>query len=93
MMFPQVLAPIQVRIIGAELNLALGLFGSMIGAGASPGQVIGRKLINADIAGPSWPPTFPASLPVGLAGLTATALVLRPTDRELEVAPDATVMR
>ena len=52
MMFPQVLASIQVRIIGAELNLALGLFGSMIGAGASPGQVIGRTLINADIAGP-----------------------------------------
>jgi hypothetical protein len=51
----------------------------MIGAGASPGQVIGRTLINADIAGPSWPPAFPAHLPVGLAGLTVTALVLRPT--------------
>ena len=34
MMFPQVLAPTQVRIIGAELNLALGLFGSMVGPAA-----------------------------------------------------------
>jgi hypothetical protein len=62
MMFPQVLAPIQVRIIGAELNLALGLFGSMIGAGASPGQVIGRTLINADMpAQPGRPRSRPAS--------------------------------
>ena len=73
------LAPIQVRITGAKLNLALGLLGSMIGAGASPGQVHRRALINAGIADLSRRPTFLVNLPAGLAGLTATALVLRPT--------------
>jgi len=62
-----------VRIIGAELNLAPGLSGSMIGAGASPGQVIGGALTNADIAGPSWRHTFLVNLPAGLAGHCARA--------------------
>lgn len=52
MMFPHVLAPTQVRIIGAELNLALGLFGSTVGPGwphhASDGRPRLTQLIELD---------------------------------------------
>jgi len=80
LVFPQVLAIIQVSFSGAERARALGVMGAVIGIGAIAGQIIGGSLISADLFGLSWRPTFLINLPVGLLGAVAAALVLPRAD-------------
>jgi len=81
LMYPQVLAIIRVTFSGADLNRALGIFGSVIGGGLIAGQVIGGALISLNLAGLTWRPVFLVNVPVGAAGFAAAVVVLRAGER------------
>jgi EmrB/QacA subfamily drug resistance transporter len=76
LVFPQVLAVIQVTFQGRELTRALGTMGAVIGIGAIAGQIVGGSLISANLFGLSWRPTFLVNLPIGVVAVVAAALVL-----------------
>jgi EmrB/QacA subfamily drug resistance transporter len=76
LVFPQVLAIIQVSFTGADRAKALGVMGAVIGVGAIAGQIIGGSLISANLFGLSWRPTFLINVPIGIAGAIAAAIVL-----------------
>ncbi len=76
LVFPQVLAIIQVSFSGPDRAKALGVMGAVIGVGAIAGQIIGGSLISANLFGLSWRPTFLINVPVGVAGAIAAAIVL-----------------
>jgi MFS family permease len=73
LMYPQVLAIIQVTFYGPERARALGLFGSTAGMAAVAGQLISGALLGLNLFGFTWRPAFPVNVPVGI--LTAVAAV------------------
>jgi EmrB/QacA subfamily drug resistance transporter len=79
LMFPQVLSIIQVTFKGSERSLALGLFAAVGGIGAITGNVIGGLLIQLNIAGLAWRPIFLVNVPIGIFGVVAGFLVLKPS--------------
>jgi EmrB/QacA subfamily drug resistance transporter len=82
LMYPQVLSIIQVTFKGSERSLALGLFAAISGIGAITGNVVGGLLIQLNLAGLSWRPIFLVNVPVGIIGVLAGFLVLRPSRTE-----------
>jgi MFS family permease len=80
LMFPQVLAIIQVTFDGQERTRALGLFGSANGMAAVAGQLIGGALLSASVFGWTWRPVFLVNVPIGVLAAVAAAVVL-PDDR------------
>jgi len=82
LMYPQVLSIIQVTFKGSERSLALGLFAAISGIGAITGNILGGLLIQLNLAGLSWRPIFLVNLPVGIIGILAGFLVLRPSRTE-----------
>ncbi|MBW4091687.1 MAG: MFS transporter [Proteobacteria bacterium] len=58
LMYPQVLAIIQIAFTGEDRAKALGIFGSVIGIAAIAGQLVGGTLLALDIWGLQWRPIF-----------------------------------
>jgi EmrB/QacA subfamily drug resistance transporter len=85
LMFPQVLAIIQVTFDGSERTRALGLFGSANGMAAVAGQLIGGALLSANVFGLTWRPVFLVNVPIGVLAAAAAAIVL-PDDQPEERA-------
>ena len=83
LMYPQVLAIIQVTFDGDERTRALGMFGAVIGIAAVVGQLVGGALLALNVFGLTWRPVFLVNVPIGIAAAIAAVLVL-PEDR-----PDA----
>jgi MFS family permease len=76
LMYPQVLAIIQVTFKGEDRSKALGVFGCVIGVAAIAGQILGGALLALDIWGLEWRPIFLINVPLALATIVAAALVL-----------------
>jgi EmrB/QacA subfamily drug resistance transporter len=76
LMFPQVLAIIQVTFDGQARNRALGLFGSVIGIAAIAGQLVGGVLLALNLFGLTWRPLFLVNVPLGALAALAAARVL-----------------
>ena len=79
LMYPQVLAIIQVNFVDQERAKALGIFGSVIGIAAVAGQILGGALIALDIWHLEWRPIFLVNVPLALA--TIVAADLHPAER------------
>lgn len=76
LMFPQVLAIIQVTFDGQARARALGAFGSVIGIAAIAGQLVGGILLAVNAFGLTWRPLFLGNVPLGVAAALAAARVL-----------------
>ncbi|MBV9381046.1 MAG: MFS transporter [Streptosporangiaceae bacterium] len=76
LMFPQVLAIIQVTFGGQARTRALGVFGSVIGIAAVAGQLVGGVLLALNVFGLTWRPLFLVNVPLGAAAALAAARVL-----------------
>src|SRR5262249_13376189 len=83
LMYPQFLAIIQDGFEGRDREIALGLFGAVIGLGLVLGQLLGGAIISLDLAGLSWRPAFLALVPIGAAALVGAALLLKNTRARL----------
>ena len=77
-MVPQVLALITATFPAQERSRALAWFGVTMGLGFVSGQILGGGLIQADIDGLGWRAIFLVNVPVGVAALIASALVVPP---------------
>lgn len=76
LMYPQVLAIIQVNFVDQERAKALGIFGSVIGIAAVAGQILGGALIALDIWHLEWRPIFLVNVPLALATIIAAIFIL-----------------
>jgi EmrB/QacA subfamily drug resistance transporter len=76
MLSPSVLSIIGVLYDGHERTRALGVYGLVMGLAAVSGQLIGGILIHLDIAGLGWRSCFLINVPVGLAALALTPLLV-----------------
>jgi EmrB/QacA subfamily drug resistance transporter len=76
LMYPQVLAIIQVTFDGEDRTKALGIFGSVIGIAAVAGQLLGGTLIALDLWHLEWRPIFLVNVPLALATIVAAYFIL-----------------
>jgi EmrB/QacA subfamily drug resistance transporter len=88
LMYPQVLAIIQVNFADQERAKALGIFGSVIGVAAVAGQILGGAIIALDIWHLEWRPIFLVNVPLVLATIIAAAFILPKDDRTQAVGLD-----
>ena len=88
LMYPQVLAVIQLTFSGPERNTALAIFAGTIGLASVAGQLVGGLLIAADLWGLTWRPVFLINVPVGIAAIVAASVVLPPFRSEARVRLD-----
>lgn len=75
LMYPQILAVIQVSFPPRERAGAFGAFGGVIGIATICGPLVGGLLIQADLFD-GWRPIFLVNVPVGVATLVAAAFLL-----------------
>jgi MFS family permease len=78
--FPQTLTGIQLTFRGAERARAIGLYAIALSSGAVLGQLLGGALISANLLDLGWRAIFLVNVPVGLAGVVASARSL-PADQ------------
>jgi EmrB/QacA subfamily drug resistance transporter len=83
LLYPQVLAIIQVTFTGERRGRALGTFGAVIGIASIAGQLVGGGLLAADVFGLGWRSVFLVNIPVGLVAALAAWRVL-PDDEPAE---------
>lgn len=76
LMYPQVLAIIQITFSGGDRAKALGIFGSVIGIGAIAGQIVGGILLAMDLWGLEWRPIFLVNVPLAIATIIAAIFIL-----------------
>jgi EmrB/QacA subfamily drug resistance transporter len=76
LMFPQVLAVIQVTFAPRERGRAFGILGAVIGLATILGPLLGGVLIQLNLAGLSWRTIFYVNLPVGIVSLAAAVRFL-----------------
>jgi EmrB/QacA subfamily drug resistance transporter len=76
LMYPQVLAIIQVNFDGADRANALGIFGSVIGIAAVAGQILGGTILALDLWHLEWRPIFLVNVPLALATIAAAVFIL-----------------
>jgi EmrB/QacA subfamily drug resistance transporter len=88
LMYPQVLAIIQVNFADQERAKALGIFGSVIGIAAVAGQILGGTIIALDIWHLEWRPIFLVNVPLALVTIIAAAFILPKDDRTQAVGLD-----
>jgi MFS family permease len=86
LLYPQVLAILQLTLDGERRARALSTFGCVIGVAVIAGQLVGGVLLAWDPLGLSWRPAFLLNVPLGLATLAAGRRLL-PTDRRREPRP------
>lgn len=72
---PSIMAYIRLLYSNTERGRAFAAYGTVAGAATSLGPILGGLLIEWDVAGLSWRPIFLANLPVGIAAVTAVALL------------------
>jgi MFS family permease len=89
LLFPQVLAIMQISFPQSERAKAFGLFGTVIGTSSFSGNVLGGLLVSANIFGLSWRPIFLINLPVGILTAIAAAKFVKesrlPKARKLDL--------
>ena len=88
LMYPQVLAIIQLTFEGQERARALGVFGSVIGMAAIAGQLIGGALLAVNVFGLTWRPVFLVNVPLGVLAAAAAVIVLPKDDTETHTRLD-----
>jgi EmrB/QacA subfamily drug resistance transporter len=88
LMYPQVLAIIQVNFVDQERAKALGIFGSVIGVAAVAGQLLGGVIIALNIWHLDWRPIFLVNVPLALGTIIAAAFVLQKDERGQVVGLD-----
>ncbi|HEY5985155.1 MAG TPA: MFS transporter [Streptosporangiaceae bacterium] len=71
LMFPQVLAILQVTFPAREKPKAFAIYGATIGLATILGPVLGGSLIKLDLFGADWRAIFYVNVPIGLAALAA----------------------
>ena len=76
LMFPQVLAVIQVTIPPKDRGKAFGIFGATIGIATILGPLLGGVLISANLFGTDWRAIFLVNIPIGVFALIAAYLEL-----------------
>ncbi|HEY3918996.1 MAG TPA: MFS transporter [Stellaceae bacterium] len=76
LMYPQVLAIIQITFDGSDRAKALGIFGSVIGIGTIAGQIVGGTLLAMDLWGLEWRPIFLVNVPLALGTIIAAIFIL-----------------
>jgi EmrB/QacA subfamily drug resistance transporter len=76
-MAPQVLASIRVLFPAAEQARALALYGATFGLANICGQLLGGVLVSTRPFGLAWQAIFLINVPIGLAALFGSLLVLR----------------
>jgi len=81
-MAPQVLASIRVLFPADEQGRALALYGATFGLANICGQVLGGVLVSAHPFGFAWQAIFLINVPIGLAALIGSLLVLRDSRAE-----------
>ncbi|GAA2138706.1 MFS transporter [Kitasatospora kazusensis] len=69
LMVPQVLSIIHVTFPAHERGKVFGMFGAMVGLGATLGPMLGAVLTEGNLFGLGWRPIFLVNLPIGVAGL------------------------
>jgi MFS family permease len=80
LMYPQVLAIIQINFVDAERAKALGIFGSVIGIAAVAGQILGGSIIALDLWHLEWRPIFLVNVPLALATIVGAIFILPRTN-------------
>ena len=88
LMYPQVLAIIQINFVDQERARALGIFGSVIGVAAVAGQILGGAIIALNILRLEWRPIFLVNAPLALATIIAAVFILPKDDRAQKVGLD-----
>jgi EmrB/QacA subfamily drug resistance transporter len=88
LMYPQVLAIIQVTFSGDDRGKALAVFGCVIGVAAIAGQIVGGALLALDLWNLAWRPIFLVNVPLALATIAAAAFVLPEEHRQENVSLD-----
>jgi EmrB/QacA subfamily drug resistance transporter len=76
LMYPQVLAIIQLTFTGDDRAKALGIFGSVIGIAVIAGQILGGTLLALDLWGLEWRPIFLVNVPLALITIAAAIFIL-----------------
>ncbi|WP_460656188.1 MFS transporter [Kribbella endophytica] len=76
LVIPQTMGLIRAMFDEDELPKALGSIGPVMGLAAVSGPLLGGLLTHADLFGTSWRSVFAVNLPLGLAVLAATPLLL-----------------
>ncbi len=76
LMYPQVLAIIQVNFVDADRAKALGIFGSVIGIAAVAGQILGGTILALDLWRLEWRPIFLVNVPLAVATIAAAIYIL-----------------
>ena len=71
LMFPQVLAILQVTFPAREKQKAFAVYGATIGLATILGPVLGGSLIKLNLFGTDWRAIFYVNVPIGLAALAA----------------------
>ncbi len=88
LMYPQVLAIIQVSFNGDERAKALGVFGSVIGIAAVAGQILGGTILALDIWHLAWRPIFLVNVPLAIGTIIAAFFILPKDERSEAVGLD-----
>jgi EmrB/QacA subfamily drug resistance transporter len=76
LMYPQVLAIIQINFVDNERARALGIFGSVIGIAAVAGQILGGTILALDVWHLEWRPIFLVNVPLAVATIAAAIFIL-----------------
>ena len=77
LMFPQVIAFIQVSFDPGERPRAFGYYAAISGLGSILGQVFGGFLLAANLFNTGWRSIFLVNVPIGLVALLAALLLIR----------------
>ena len=88
LMYPQVLAIIQVNFTGEDRAKALGIFGSVIGIAAVAGQILGGTILALDLWHLAWRPIFLVNVPLAVATIAAAIFILPKDERAESVGLD-----
>jgi EmrB/QacA subfamily drug resistance transporter len=75
-LMPQVLSIIGVAYRGPDYVRALSVYGVVLGLAAVGGQLIGGAMVESDVAGLGWRWCFLINVPVGLAALVLTPVLV-----------------
>ena len=90
LLVPQVLATAHATLEGERKARVLALYGATAGIAAVVGQLAGGLLVSLDIAGLSWRPIFLINVPLGLAVLVLSRLVIPATRSPHPIGMDVT---